>query len=451
MEDRRNNQTSIEEAEISSSRSSSTLFFNDASCSDVVVRLMHGPGDGISNESESLDLHRHRSILVENSSYFSAQLSDRWANARSRDASGRPVLEVRGCANLQDFLIALMKLYEKAPGDPEKCTVHVFSSFEDALRCLKPAEQLGLSPVLLSAVKYLESIPWRRAQEAELQETLAHISFSDPNSVLSRTEKPSEDDRTALLNELFLRATTSPEADVVKGARSFIQKLVDPHRRGSQPYPADLFAAGLRRSLSILAGNLNELKFETPTTWDSTSEVPKYQLNAALSKLVGNLSWIFQLPQHPGETDVRRDVAELMTLLQTKCEPELYKGHIFHRYIAEPLFLPVMTEVAEGKLVLDPDLRMKLLQMWVPRMDRNSVFTKYPHPEAMQAAFNAVLSTLAFPSQKRILHSWLSDLVAADPWEPWFEEWMETNLLSGSKVRSLCNQVNSSLHLPRRT
>jgi hypothetical protein len=351
-----------------------------------------------------------------------------------------------------------MKRYEKAPGDLEKCMVHVFSSFKDALRCLKPADQLCLSPVLLSALKYLESVPWTRAQEAELQESLAHISFSDPNSVsrlLRRTEKPSEDDRTALLNELFLRATTSSKADVVKGERSFIQKLVDPDhslRRGRQPYPADLFAASLRRSLSSLAGNLNELgKFETPIERGYSSKAPKYEFNAALCKLVGNLSWIFQLPQHPGETDVRRDVADLMTLLQTKCEPKLYKRHIFPRYIAEPLYLPVMTEVAEGKLVLDPELRAKLLQMWVPRLYSHSIVATYPHPEAMQAAFNAVLSTLAYQDQKQILHSWLSDLVAADPWEPWFEEWMETNLLGGSKVRSLCDQVNLCLHFFRRT
>jgi hypothetical protein len=50
MEDEKNTRNSIEEAGMTSPRSSSTFFFNDASSSDVVVRLMHGPGNGNSNE-----------------------------------------------------------------------------------------------------------------------------------------------------------------------------------------------------------------------------------------------------------------------------------------------------------------------------------------------------------------------------------------------------------------
>jgi hypothetical protein len=52
------------------------------------------------------------------------------------------------------------------------------------------------------------------------------------------------------------------------------------------------------------------------------------------------------------------EVVELMTLLHTRCSPAASYENIFHRYIAEVLYLPVA--VADGTLVLNTELRSKL-------------------------------------------------------------------------------------------
>jgi hypothetical protein len=101
-----------------------------------------------------------------------------------------------------------------------------------------------------------------------------------------------------------------------------------------------------------------------------------------------------------------------------------------------------MEAVAEGSLVLSLELRKDLLKLWVPctyahdNIDSSDV-DKSLHPDTMQAAFNAVLSTVSYQVQEEILHEWLTDLMAEEPWEPWFKRWMETSLLEESEVRIL--------------
>jgi hypothetical protein len=136
-----------------------------------------------------------------------------------------------------------------------------------------------------------------------------------------------------------------------------------------------------------------------------------------LFKLAGSLAWMFLLPHSPAEMDIRRHVVEVTTLLQARCEPLLYKTHVFYDCIARSLYAPVIKAVAEGSLVICAELRTKLLNMWVPRSYENH--SSDWSSEAMHADFSAVLSTVGFHIQEQILHDWLSALMGADLLEPW--------------------------------
>jgi hypothetical protein len=417
-------------------RASSCIFpFNDAASSDVVVRLMTGAGDGKDEDSKSLDLHLHRSILIESSSFFSAQLSDRWEDACTRDANGRPLLVIKECKNPEDVAIALQQLSERAPGNSEKCPVHNFSSFEDAIQCLEPADQLGLSSVLSSAVDYLESIPWTDMQAEEIRATLSQPQFLAADfaqKLLDRMQGPScIEDGPGLLDELIQTAFTSDDAAVTHGARSSIQEMMKTSDLSG------LLTAGLRRSFWQIKEALQDrAKFWTNLNYNYSRRRDEFELDPELSKLVSNLAWIFEVPE---VSDLRKHVIHLFILLQTKFEPGHYEENIFHRYIAEDLYLPVIRAVAEGKLVIDTELRTKLLRIWVPENYAHSTTMgmTYLHSEAMQSAFNAVLSTLNYKAQKQVLQEWPPDLIAAQPWEPWFKEWMTRNAIEEQKVRSL--------------
>jgi hypothetical protein len=238
-----------------------------SSCAILVVKLLKR----VSGEAKDagggscVDLIFPRSLLIENSTFFSAQLSGRWAEACTRDASGRPVVVIKDCEEPENFAAALQKLHEKAPGDPAKCPVHTFSSFQDALRCLIPADQLCLSSVLSSAVDCLESIPWTTEQAEKLSEVLAKVSAANSfQKLVARRESPSEEARTLLLDELFARANFSSEKTVRERARSIAYEIME-HNLRSQPRSkatAEFFSAGLLRSLLQLKEKLEDLEFK---------------------------------------------------------------------------------------------------------------------------------------------------------------------------------------------
>jgi hypothetical protein len=263
--------------------------------------------------------------------------------------------------------------------------------------------------------------PWTSEQAEKLSEELAKVSAANSfQKLVDRTEPPSEEARTLLLDELFARATVSDEKTVRKGERSMAHKIMEHNlkTRSRSRDAADFFSAGLLRSLLQLEEKLKNLEFKT-RVWYSETGLYYWKTKSELFKLVGSLAWIFRLPHSPGEMDIRRNVVELMALLQVRCEAELYKTQIFYRYIARSLYAPVIKAVAEGSLVIGAELRTKLLRMWVPGI--YDYYSKDRNSEAMQAAaFSAVLSTVGFQIQEQILHDWMSDLVGtADPLEPW--------------------------------
>lgn len=415
----------------------SDLSFNDASTSDIVVRV-----SGIAGEEQNytvrigfLDLYLHRRILVENSSYFSARLSDRWESpCKSRDASGRPILEVKEVGCPEDCATALQKLYERAPGDPEKCPVHSFTGFDDALRCLKAADVLSLTSVWASALAYLESIPWTDQQTEQLQNIVGRHGNSAAEKLMKRTDPAPASVRAALFALVVCEATPPSTPNAQPGsARSSVQEMMSraniagtPDKTGTQAF----FAAGLRQRLSRMKEkdlpdmNLDELN---PQAYKPYNIAP-----ISATNLVNNLAWLLQLPHPCGEDDVRRDVIDVMFLVQRTCEPKTYE-EVFYREIAVQLYLPVMKAVAEGSLVLRSTDRMDLLKMWVPARQRVYA-AEDPRSKQLEETFHAVLSSMSRREQEEALHKWLGELVTAKPWKPWFKQWMETCLLGGTQT-----------------
>jgi hypothetical protein len=307
MADETSIRNSIEAARGSNTKTRCTFSFNHDLSNDVVVRLLNGSGDGKEGEPESLELHLHRKILVENSSFFSAQLSDRWEAACTRDVAGRPILVIKDCEKLGDFSIALQKLYQRAPSELEGSPVYTFYGFEDAHRCLRPADQLYISSVLSSALEYLESIPWTTDQTEQLLESLARMSIAtfDAQKLIDRTEPPPEGLRTALLDRILVGATASGDPATLKGSRAFVQKIMERNlSRPSSRSAAGAFALGLQRCISRLQQVFLRMRIETRFDYHVQAVQDRtYDHNAELTKLVGDLAWIFQLPQSQIKTD----------------------------------------------------------------------------------------------------------------------------------------------------
>lgn len=404
----------------------SDLLFNDASSSDVVVRIFEREGTDV------LNLHVHQSLLIKNSSYFSARLSDRWKETCARDASGRPVVELRECENARGCAAALRKLYERAPGDWEDSggVQHSFASFEDALQCLEPADQLCLSSVWTSAVAYLDCVSWSELQAEQLKKVVAQVGGSLPQ-LLERLDPPTEELNANLLKLVLAKATADKNPHA--GARSLVRDILSRSTVGNGRIKMTrvLIVEGLRERLSemkvALSGmNLEGISSKRPDSTRCSKLATCYERQLML--FVDNLAWMFQLPQSGESGDIRRDFARTMLQIRSRCDPQVYKQQVFHCHLAEPLYLPVMKAGSEGALLIGSGMRVDLLKMWVPRQYAER---GVQHSEEMQAAFTAVFKSLSYKKQEDALDKWLEELTAKSPWEPWFDEWMRTCLLDG--------------------
>jgi hypothetical protein len=379
--------------------------FDDVASSDVVVRLIGESSEGA--ESSEADLHLHKSILVEHSTFFSAQLSDRWADGCARDEQGLPILEVKDCSNVLDFSTAMKKLYQKVPGEVDYKLSHSFSGVEDALCCLVPADRLGLQSVFASAVAYLESVPWTLEQESKLRRCL-HESNMAAKGLLDRLDPHTEKWEAEILDALFAGATAQKLERVLQEPRRFIAEVLKP---GAVQRKAALEA--LRRCLRSLKEGLSHLEhYSTP--WFLYS-----------AQLIRSLAWIMRMLQEPTDHDLRREVASLLPLLHTPDKKIKYREVVFPQLVSSTVYPALLKEVQEGALILDLELRQKFLQMYVPMWA-----PKYDSPEnsqlkEMKAAFGAVLSSVPRKVQEEILHEWIPDLIASTPWDPWFREWMD--------------------------
>lgn len=425
------------EAQVSSSALVIKPLFNDHSSSDIVLILQNQaePSGANATTSSLLELSLHQVVLTANSPWFARMLANKdksvgraWRDDTSGGAADILDEQLGDVGIPQDCATALKKLYDKTSEDPLKCPVPSFSCFEEALRCLKPAHRLELSSVCSSAVGYLESIAWSQSQEEALFAVLSQI---EPSSMVDRLwarfEPSSKNSQAAMLDDILQRATLAEDEMGRNMARSYFQKLVASNV--GKPEAADIVPA-LRRILTQLDGLNLEGFSERPFSY----AVPngglaignrKYATDPLLSSLVSSLAWVFQLPNLAADTNVKHDVLRLTASLPSKIGQELYKWQIFHRYIAEQLFLPIAGAIAGGELVVGADTRAQLLGLWVPQ--KYALYPgesiPYPHSDTMQAAFLAVLSTVQIDEQAQILRPWRDDLMGSN--EAWYEEWLD--------------------------
>ncbi|GAQ85591.1 hypothetical protein KFL_002430070 [Klebsormidium nitens] len=134
-----------------------------------------------------------------------------------------------------------------------------------------------------------------------------------------------------------------------------------------------------------------------------------------------------------------------------------------------PAFLPILRTVRKGKLILDEDLRCKVLSLWVYKEQGSSRRAAAEdeddeedddgyddeHDEEdddddddddgdaydlVEAEFLEILSTLPKDRQRAVLDPWMGMLLQPkngsgeeQDWEPWFEDWVQAFFIHPSK------------------
>eukprot|EP00243_Klebsormidium_subtile_P001453 TRINITY_DN1251_c0_g1_i2.p1 TRINITY_DN1251_c0_g1~~TRINITY_DN1251_c0_g1_i2.p1 ORF type:complete len:436 (-),score=38.54 TRINITY_DN1251_c0_g1_i2:531-1775(-) len=384
--------------------------FNDASSSDVVVRLVKETApDGAASEA----LYLHRDVLVAYSTYFSAQLSERWDGPNaSTDVQGRRILAVRlnEAGSFEAFSVALRKLYAEfgaSTGTPEKEVS--FSGFQEAVLCLQPADQLGLESMYRSAVSYLQSIPWTVQEESSIAEMLNQTQIPE-EKLLERTREATSSNQHKILAAAVANAVQGANPSAV--CRRFIEKLLDSNPSRSQE--------SLKRALDKTFKDLEASIADT-----LTGLVEHRQRAGSFQSLSDKLEWLFGMPLSLVAAEhslaLKRKIVD--TVVPLKSDKQEFCELFWNRGLFN-LHSVIVAEVIKGRLPLDVGCRKGLVEMWFlaykSRADiRGAYVDNCPTSEL------ALLSTLPLDDQVEVVQPVLRIISARGTWAPWLQCWME--------------------------
>lgn len=147
--------------------------FNDQDSSDV--RLTLSSKDGL-----NISISVHRQILVANSRFFAAKLSDRWSK---QQRSLPHLVEISDCDDVEVYIETLRLMYCK---DLRRRLMR--EDVSKVLGILKVSAAIAFDAGVLSCLEYLEAAPWAEDEEEKVASLLSqlHLESSGAGEVLKR-------------------------------------------------------------------------------------------------------------------------------------------------------------------------------------------------------------------------------------------------------------------------
>jgi hypothetical protein len=416
--------------------------------------LFPSPINGLPvRESATLNIHSH--VLTKHSSFFSAQLSERWRQTEQNNDALWKVNEGQAppprafsksiliSAPVQENVLVLQKLYETENSGEE---THTFSSCSEALRCLQPTDHLALEGLFADAVKFLSSVPWTTTERQEIQSFL-YSSPRAPESLNKRMASLADKQLdTSLLGELF-KTAVSESAGGREEARKLIESLAT-----HESFRCESVAQEQEKCLEDLEARLrkhildHDLGDPNPYVMERIEEghpLADEELGIAhLEAIFSGAAWLFW--KLGRGADIKSRILDLLCEYKKLCDIRPYKL-LFLKPFCSTLYLPILQAVRTGRLVLEEDRRRKLLDLWVCLQPKDTVLTSRHASHIAEgiaellAEFFTVLSTLPLPQQKEVLEPWLPELLRPGSkdgkpcyWDPLFKAWLE-ELMDPSK------------------
>jgi hypothetical protein len=355
---------------------STEYIFHDQDSSDVSLTLDREPFPSPINglpvrESATLDLHSH--MLTKHSSFFSAQLSERWRQCEQNMSNGKATPEGQATppqafskpilisAPVQEYVLVMQKLYETKNSGEE---THSFSSYSEALRCLQPVDHLALEGLFADVVKYLSSVPWTSAERQEIRSFL-DSSPRAPESLNKRMASlESKQLDTSLLGELF-KTAVSESAGGREEARKLIEGLAT-----HESFRCESVAQEQEKCLNFLGARLwnviriFELDYPNPYFMGRIEEGEtngEERLGTAhLEAIFSGAAWLsWKLGRG---ADFKSRIIDLLCEYKKLCNIRPYKL-LFLKPFCSTLYLPILQAVRIGRLGLEEDRRRKLLDL----------------------------------------------------------------------------------------
>ncbi|KAK2987492.1 hypothetical protein RJ640_012151 [Escallonia rubra] len=372
--------------------------FGEHGTSDLKVVLLGKQGF-------SVKLSVHKSVLVENCSFFAEKFSEH--------LPGLPCLEIDDCEDVEIYVETVGLMYCK-----ELKQRLIKQSVSRVLRILKVAEQLGFTLCVDSCLNYLEAVPWVGEEEEEKVVSSVLRLQSEGigvtpilKRVSSNISKPSKDTLSHIL-ELVLK---SNEEKGRREMKSIVLKLLRennslPSCSGSVDLCNETIYSSCRSCLDSLLSlfrKASECEFMDMPMEFKEPVVKQMALEA------DNLSWLLEILAD-------RQAADEFAVLWAS-QQELASLHtklpIVSRHHVSCITARMFVGIGRGELLPSKDTRHLLLQTWLQPLINDYSWLQHGcrsfDRKVVEEGIGRTILTLPLEDQQSILLSWLGTFLKA--------------------------------------
>lgn len=318
--------------------------FNDPVSSDVKLTLS-------SKDGLSVSMNVHRQVLIANSRFFAAKLSDHWSK---QQRSLPHAVEISDCDDVEVYVETLRLMYCKDLRrkllKEDVCKV---------LAILKVSAAIVFEAGVLSCLEYLEAAPWAEDEEEKVASLLAqlHLPGAGAGEVLKRVsaEMVAEPEEGSNNEEVLLKllhvVLEGKDEKARRDMKDLVSKMLRENSCQNDLRKESLYAA-CDGCLQLLRLHFLRAAAASPPDMNDVNQI---------SRQADNLHWILDIM-------IDRQIADDFLKIWAE-QSELSEAHpgvpAIHRYEVSRVTARLFVGIGKGQLLASKEVRCLLLQTWL--------------------------------------------------------------------------------------
>ncbi|CAM6126498.1 unnamed protein product [Calypogeia fissa] len=367
--------------------------FNDESSSDLKLTLSGKDGYNV-----TVSVHRH--ILVANSRFFAAKLSDRW----SKQQHSLPhLVEISDCEDVELYLETLRLMY--------CCDLKRTLMKETVVRVLgilKVSAAIVFEAGVVSCLEFLEAVPWAEDEEEQIRSLLSQLQLESvgADEVLKRCAAFEATNSEDILVRLLNSVTKGTDEKARREMKNLVSRMLRENVSQNKEH-FDVSKESLYKACHCCVDSILHLFMQaTSPEFVSKNSEDRGALFAQIARQADNLHWLVDIL-------IDRRIADDLVRLWAH-QSELATLHMqvptMYRYEVSRLTARFCIAIGKGQVVSPKDVRYMLLQTWLQPLVEDFGWMqrccKALDKKVVEEGISQTILTLPLKQQQTILLSW---------------------------------------------
>ncbi|MCO5604899.1 hypothetical protein L7F22_059073 [Adiantum nelumboides] len=370
--------------------------FNDPFSSDVRLTLSSSSKDG-----QTVTVNVHGQILIANSHYFAAKLSEKL----SKQPQEVPhMVHISDCEDVEAYMDTLRLMY---------CTNLKRKLLKEnvprVLSILKVSATIVFEAGILSCLEYLEAVPWAEEEEEKVTSLLAHLRLESigAGEVLKRLSIEDSGCSQEILIRLLHLVTKGTDEKARREMKGLVSRMLRENAAQGKDY-TDLSKESLYYACHGCLDALLQCFIQaTMPDFGSKSGEDRALMMAQIVRQADNLNWILDIL-------IDRQIADDFVKIWAY-QKELFSLHgqvplVLGRYEVSRLTARLCIAVGQGEVMAPKQVRFQLLQNWLqPLIDDFGWMQRACRGldrKAVEEGISQTILTLPLKQQQTIMIAW---------------------------------------------